>query len=89
MTTQEFETQLQNLIKQAPADATIFMSYSNSITCRKVDFVQGTGLELISNLSICLADRDDLQEIFKLSIEASNQEFSKEFKRSLIDTEEN
>lgn len=85
MTTQEFETQLQNLINQAPDDATIFMSYSNSITCRKLDFIQGTGFELILNLSICLTDRDDLQEILKLSIEASNQEFSKEFKRSLKD----
>lgn len=83
MTTQEFETQLQNLIKQAPDDAIVFMSYAHPVTNRKLDFIQGSGFELISNLSICLTDRDDLQEIFRVSIEASKQDFSKEFKKSL------
>ncbi len=83
MTTQEFETQLFNLLNNAPEKAVVFLSYSHPETGKKCEFVKGESFDIIDDLSILLTGREDVQNIFSICIDAANQDFSKEYKQAL------
>lgn len=83
MTPKEFEIQLHSLLQNAPKESTVFFSYSHPETKTQCEFIHGSAFNIIANLSILLTDREDLQKIFMMSVGASEQDFAKEFKRSL------
>ena len=72
MTTQEFENQLSELIKQAPKEATFFMVYTAGKNHDIETHIQGTARNLSLNLAVSANKSTDVKRIIMQAINISN-----------------